>query len=322
MRLASFFHSDRDRIGFDVDGALVDLNDAFSASSQSIRFDDMGAFISAGDEALAKAQTAYQYVLDNPDSVTRIPESEIRWHPPVRRPYKIIGIAMNNSASDSRKISAPDHPLFFMKPASSLVGHKEPIEVRDYYGSVHPEPELALVINKDCRDVSVEDAMDYVFGFTILNDMTGNGMRSEDMVHYYALYPSKDDPNVLEKREQHLSYTARYKGTDGFGPMGPYLVTKDDIPDPHTLDVRCWHKDDLIAEDSTAYYTYSVQEIIAYITRYHTMWAGDVISLGTAFRPSQSGGRSLHTANITKFGGPVSVEISGLGRLENPVVKV
>lgn len=321
MKLASFSHSGRDYIGFDLDGALIDLNVAFDANSCSLRFNDMGAFITAGDAALEEAQAAYRYVLKNPDSVVHIATSEIRWHPPVRRPSKICGIAMNNSASDARKISAPDHPLFFLKPASCLIGHKEPIEVRDYYGSVHPEPELALVINKDCRDVSVEEAMDFVFGYTILNDMTGNGMRSEDMVHYYALYPTKDDPNILEKREQHLSYTARYKGSDTFGPMGPYLVTKDDIPDPHTLDVRCWHKDELIAEDSTAYYTYSVQEIIAYITRFHTLWAGDVISLGTAFRPSKSGGRSLHTANITKFGGPVSVEISGLGKLENPVIK-
>ncbi|MBI1622836.1 fumarylacetoacetate hydrolase family protein [Aquamicrobium zhengzhouense] len=321
MRLASFAHNGTDLIGFEIDGRLYDLNSALKAAGQDLSYPTMIALIEDGDRGREAAQAALRHVEVDPGSVAGIPAAEVRWHPPVRKPYKICGIAMNNSASDARKISAPDHPLFFLKPASSLVGHNEPIIVKDHFGSVHPEPELAVIIAKDCKDVAVEDAMDYVFGYSILNDMTGNGMRAEDMVHYYALYPSKENPDVVEKREQHLSYTARYKGTDTFGPMGPYLVTKDDVPDPHVLDVRAWHKDEIIAEDSTAYYTYSVPEIIAFVTRYHTLWAGDVISMGTAFRPSAGGKRSLHLANITKLGGPVSVEISGLGRLENPVEK-
>lgn len=322
MRLASFAHNGKDRIGFEIDGLLYDLNDALKAAGEDVSYSTMIALIEDGARGRQAADAAFRHVLDKRDAIAGVPASDVRWHPPVRKPYKICGVAMNNSASDSRKISAPDHPLFFLKPASCLVGHNEPIVVKDFYGSVHPEPELAVVIAKDCKDVAVEDAMDCVFGYTILNDMTGNGRRAQDMVHYYALYPSKENPDVVEKREQHLSYTARYKGTDTFGPMGPYLVTKDEVPDPHTLDVRAWHKDEIIAEDSTAYYTYSVPEIIAFITRYHTLWAGDVISMGTAFRPSAGGKRSLHLANITELGGPVSVEITGLGRLDNPVVKV
>ncbi|WP_309082977.1 fumarylacetoacetate hydrolase family protein [Chelativorans sp.] len=322
MKLASFRYAEKERIGFEADSALVDLNAALEALGRPERFHDMMAFIADGEPALEAARAAQRFIAGNAASVERIPLAEVSWHPPVRRPYKICGIAMNNSASDARKISAPDHPLFFLKPASCLIGHREAIEVRDYYGSVHPEPELAVVISRICRDVPVSEALDCVFGYTIFNDVTGNGMRSEDMVHYYALYPSKDDPNQLERREQHLSYTARYKGSDTFGPMGPYLVTRDEVADPHALEVRCWHKDELIAEDSTAYYTYSIPEVIAYITRFHTLWPGDVIALGTAFRPGAGGRRSLHTANVTALGGPVAIEITGLGRLENPVRKV
>ena len=321
MRLASFSHNGNDHIGFELDGALFDLNDAIRASGGSASYRTMMALIEDGERGHEAARAAHDFVAGNRGKVAGIPLAEVRWQPPVRRPSKICGIAMNNSASDARKISAPDHPMFFIKAASSLIGHKEPIRVRDYYGSVHPEPELAVVIGRECRDVAVEDALENVYGYTILNDMTGNGMRAEDMVHYYALYPSKDDPNVVERREQHLSYAGRYKSTDTFGPMGPYLVTKDDVPDPHALDVKAWHKDEIIAEDSTAFYTYGVPEIIAFITRFHTLWPGDVISMGTAFRPSATGRRSLHLANITALGGPVAVEISGLGRLENPVVK-
>ncbi len=129
-------------------------------------------------------------------SVARIPAAEVRWYPPVRWPGKICAVAMNNSASNERKVSAPDHPAFFLKPPSCLIGHREPIRVRPYYGSVHPEPELAVVIGRVTRDVPATSALDAVFGYTILNDVTGNGMRAEDMFHYWAVYAKKDNPNA------------------------------------------------------------------------------------------------------------------------------
>ncbi len=322
MKLISFRWKDRDRIGFAIKGErFVDLGEIAEVMGRA-PYADMIALIEAGEEGRTFLREACEFMRDRPGRVNAIDAKSITFHPPVRRPSKICGVALNNSASNDRKISAPDHPLFFLKPASSLVGHGQPIEVYDYYGSVHPEPELAVIIGQHCRHVQAKDALDVVYGYSIMNDMTGNAMRAQDMVHYYALYPSKDDPNVVERREQHLSYTARYKGSDTFGPFGPYLVTKDEVPDPHALDVMCWHKDELIAEDSTRYYTYSVQDVIAYITRYHSLWPGDVISMGTAFRPGKAGKRSLHTANITAFGGPVSVSITGLGTLANPVKRM
>ena len=321
MKLASFRHDGRDRIGFASGDALIDLAEAARAMNERLPATEMIGLIESGPEGLRILRAAREFAAGNPASVSSIDPAQVEWHPPVRRPSKILGIALNNSASDARKISAPEHPLFFMKPASSLVGHRGEIVVHDYYGSVHPEPELAVVIGRHCRAVRAEDAYDVIYGYSIFNDMTGNAMRAEDRVHYYALYPRADDPTQVERVEQHLSYAARYKGADTFGPMGPWLVTRDAVPDPHVLEVRCWHKDELIAEDSTAYYKYSVPKAIEFITRFHSLWPGDVIAMGTAFRP---GGalRSLHTADVTKFGGPVKIEITGLGTLENPVRRV
>jgi 2-keto-4-pentenoate hydratase/2-oxohepta-3-ene-1,7-dioic acid hydratase in catechol pathway len=318
MKLASFRYRDRDRIGFAADGHLIDLADVAKALGKPPLPADMIALIELGDEGKRILAAAAAFISSNPEAVEAIELAAIEWQPPVRRPSKILGIALNNTASDERKISAPDHPLFFIKPASSLVGHKGEIVVYDYYGSVHPEPELTVIIGKHCRDVPAETADDVVYGYSIVNDMTGNAMRAEDCVHYYALYPKADSPNEVERVEQHLSYAARYKGADTFAPMGPWLVTRDEIPDPHALSVRCWHKDELIADDSTAFYKYPVPQAIAFITRYHSLWPGDVIAMGTAFRPGGAR-RSLHTADVTKFGGPVRVEITGLGTLENPV---
>jgi 2-keto-4-pentenoate hydratase/2-oxohepta-3-ene-1,7-dioic acid hydratase in catechol pathway len=132
------------------------------------------------------------------------------WSPPLKHPGKILAVAMNNSASNARKISAPEHPAFFLKPASCLLGHLEPVRIRSYYGSVHPEPELAVIIGKRTRDIAPTDAMKAVFGYSIFDDITGNGMRAEDRFHYYAIYASKDNPEETERVEQHLSYAARY----------------------------------------------------------------------------------------------------------------
>jgi len=243
---------------------------------------------------------------------------EIRWHPPVRQPGKICGIAMNNSASNERKISAPDHPAFFLKPSSCLIGHNEPVRIRPYYGSVHPEPELAVIIGNTVRDINAANAMDCVFGYSIFNDITGNGMRGEDLFHYWALYADEQNPDKLERREQHLSYAARYKGTDTFGCMGPFLVTADEVDDPDDLGVVCKVGGEIIAEDSTRYYNYKVAELVSYISQFLTLNAGDVISCGSAFKPSKDR-KSIHQANLQHVTGPIEIAIGNLGTLRNPV---
>jgi 2-keto-4-pentenoate hydratase/2-oxohepta-3-ene-1,7-dioic acid hydratase in catechol pathway len=243
---------------------------------------------------------------------------QVEWLPPIRHPGKICGVAMNNSASNSRKISAPDHPAFFLKPSSCLVGHGSAIRVRPYYGSVHPEPELAVVIGRLTKDVDASDAIDAVYGYSIFNDITGNGMRADDLFHYWALYTDPDNPGELQRREQHLSYAARYKGSDTFGCMGPVLVTADEIPNPDDLRVQCSVAGEIIAEDSTRYYNFKVAELVSYISQFLTLEPGDVISCGTAFKPSQDR-KSIHHANFQQVPGPVQVSIDGLGTLTNPV---
>ena len=278
---------------------------------------NMRQLIDLGEAGLEAAREA----ISNADDTRLIPADDVVWHPPVREPRKVLCIAMNNATSNARKISAPDHPLYFNKAASSLVGHKQPIVVYDYYGSVHPEPELAVIIGKRAWQISAEDAYDYVYGYTNLNDITGNGMRAEDRVHYYALYASDDDPTVLERREQHLSYAGRYKGVDTFGPIGPYLVTKDEVPDPNNLEVHCSWGGETIAQDSTAYYNYPAHEALAFLSRFHTLEPGDIISMGTAFKPSPDSKRSLHLANLNQFPRTVTMSITGLGTLVSPVEK-
>ena len=257
--------------------------------------------------------------LERRDASRTVATDAVEWRPPVVRPGKILGVAMNNSASNERKISAPAHPAFFLKPPSCLVGHQQPIRIRKYYGSVHPEPELAVVIGEEAKDVSADDALDHVFGYSIFNDITGNGMRADDLFHYWALYSDDSHPGELQRREQHLSYAARYKGSDTFGAMGPYIVTSDEIDNPDDLAVTCKAGGETIADDSTRYYNYKVPELISYISQFMTLEPGDIISCGTAFKPSANR-KSIHQANFQTVPGPVEVSISGLGTLVNPAV--
>ena len=161
--------------------------------------------------------------------------------------------------------------------------------------------------------------MENIFGYTIFNDVTGNGMRSDDLFHYWALYSKDNDPESLERREQHLSYAARYKGTDTFGCVGPWLVTSDEIEDPDNLNVYCSIGGESIAEDSTRYYNFKICEVISYLSQYQTLNPGDIISCGTAFKPSP-GRKSIHHVNFQKVNGPVEISIDGLGTLINPII--
>ena len=323
MYLASFHHGGRDLVGVRWgDDKLIPIEQLlpgrFAAGRDNALTDPMLALILSGAAPLAELSLSIAGG-KLPNGATAIPVDDVLWHPPVLRPGKIVGVAMNNSASDARKISAPKHPMFFLKPRSSLLGHLNEIEIRSYYGSVHPEPELAVVIGTRARDLDPRHALECVFGYTIMNDVTGNAMRGQDMVHYYALYASESDSTKLERREQHLSYAARYKGTDGFAPLGPWLVTRDEIPNPGELDVTCKVGSEVVAEDSTRYLTYSVPEILAYLSRFQTLEPGDVISMGTAFRQQAGATRSLHSADLQRVAGPMQVEITGLGTLVTPV---
>jgi 2-keto-4-pentenoate hydratase/2-oxohepta-3-ene-1,7-dioic acid hydratase in catechol pathway len=312
MRLASFQINGRDTYGVALsDSKIVDIRAAATNCPTGLI-----GLIRMGDAGHALVAN----FLNDPPEAATISTDDITWHPPIRRPGKICGIAMNNSASNERKISAPEHPAFFLKPASCLIGHRQAVEIRSYYGSVHPEPELAVVIGRRARDVNADEAAQHIFGYTIFDDITGNGMRAEDLFQYYALYSSDDEPDKLERREQHLSYAGRYKGTDGFGVMGPWIVTRDEIPDPDNLAVTCKVGGDVVAEDSTRYYNYKVAEIVSFISQFQTLNPGDVVSCGTAFKPSADR-KSIHHANLQVVDGPIEVSIEGLGTQQNPVIR-
>lgn len=249
----------------------------------------------------------------------RVALSEVSWLPPVRRPGKILGVALNNSANPGRIMSGPDTPAMFVKPASSMIGHGQPIITKPAYGRVHPEPELAVVIAKDGAEITVDEALDYVLGYTIINDITSPTMRDADTFHYRAIHPNPDSPDGIRYVDSWVSYPARYKGSDTFGPIGPWVVTTDEITDPHTLRITCSHEGRIITDDNTANLRFSVAEVISFASQYASLQAGDVIAMGTALKSSATGG-AVQNLDLAKVGGSVEVAIEGIGELVSPVI--
>ena len=324
MRLASFRAADRDRIGVVLEGGdLIDLADALRATgmSEGTVPRTMLELIESESITLAVIRDAVARVVGSSAAVAQFSPNDVVWHPPIRRPSKICCLALNNSANSDRILRGPKHPAMFTKPASALVGHGGAIECKPQYGRTHPEPELAVVIGKTAKSIRAADAYDYVFGYTIHNDITSPTMRGEDTFQYRAIHPKGDDPGQIEYVDTWVSYPGRYKCADTFACMGPWLVTKDEIPDPHALGVSCLHKDRLVTQDTTANLTHKVPEVLAFLSDYLTLWPGDIVSMGTALAKSAGGG-AVQNIDLNRLGGPVSVVIERIGTLSNPVVQV
>jgi 2-keto-4-pentenoate hydratase/2-oxohepta-3-ene-1,7-dioic acid hydratase in catechol pathway len=323
MKLASFHYEGRDRIGAVAEGGrLIDLAEA-AAGMQGGPLEgwpsDMIALIEAGEPMLASLREVLAWARQNADHLAPIAADRVTWHPPVRRPSKICCLALNNSANADRIMSGPRHPAIFVKAHNALVGHDQPIQVKKQYGRVHPEPELAVVIGRTAKEIAAADAYQYVFGYTIHNDITSPVMRAEDTFHYRAIHPAENGSNDVKYVDSYVSYSGRYKGSDTFSPLGPWIVTRDEIDDPHSLTVTCRHKDVVVTEDNTSNLFHHVPDVLAFISEYMTLYPGDVVSMGTALKRAGAGGKAVQNVDLQTLGGPISVTIDKIGTLSSTV---
>jgi 2-keto-4-pentenoate hydratase/2-oxohepta-3-ene-1,7-dioic acid hydratase in catechol pathway len=316
MKLASVHADGADRLVMLVDGRLVDLASFTQCPA------DMIALIEGG----LVERIAADLAAAAPASLVSFDPTEVTWHPPVRRPCKVVCVALNNRSLDKIKVRAPtDHPAFFLKPFTALTGHLGDIRIRDEYGFTHPEPELAVIVGRTLTDASPQEAMAAVFGYSIINDVTCTHMREEDS---FTLRIDRKQPDGSHKEDlHHTSYPGRYKGADTFAPLGPFITTADEVPDPSALAIRCFMDGRLVASDHTANYVWSVANALSHISRTNTLLPGDVVAMGTAVGlesadPDAPNLPGITRCNIHGYSGDVTIEITGLGTLSNPVIRV
>ena len=200
-------------------------------------------------------------------------------------PSKMIVMYNNSHAIISKKRAAtPEYPLFFVKPSSTFLPHNQPILLPHRHSSrVVLEGELGIVIGKTCKDVTLEQARDVIFGYTCVNDVT-----AQDIVEHPTL-------------PQHV-YS---KAFDTFGIFGPVVVT--DV-DPYELEIESWLNGQQCQQFSVRDYVFGPYELVAYLSEIMTLHPGDIISCGT----------SLGVAPLSR-GDRVEVRIPGVGNLINSV---
>jgi len=328
MKLASFHAGGRDRVGFvTARGDMIDAGEALGKQSPGDPVPaDMAMVIAGGDALLTRLRAALE-LAERPDSgFTRFGVNDVTWQPPVRTPSKICNVALNNSALDAVIVKGPkDHPAFFLKATTALVAHGDDVVLRRIWGHTHPEPELGVVIGRKLKNVSEADALAGVFGYTVMNDITCVGMREQDSFHFREERVNAAT-GAVSVYEGFTSYAGRYKSSDTFAPCGPWIVTKDEIADPDALRVTCSIGDQLVADDNTSSYTWSVAETISHMSRNVTLLPGDIISMGTAVREPDGGtlrkekNPSIVEVKLVDLREPVSVTIEKIGTLINRIV--
>jgi 5-oxopent-3-ene-1,2,5-tricarboxylate decarboxylase/2-hydroxyhepta-2,4-diene-1,7-dioate isomerase len=211
---------------------------------------------------------------------------EVVWLPPVI-PSKAIGLALNFADhAEELQMKSPEDPALFFKPPSSLIGHMAPVVYPNGVEYMHYEAELVVVIGERCRNVKAEEADRVIQGYTIGNDVT-----VRDFVKNFYRPP------------------VRAKGYDTFGPLGPSIVTADEIADPSSLELRAFVNGELRQKGSTSQFVRTIPELIEFISSIMTLEPGDLIWTGTP-----KGISHVYPGDVMRL------EIDGLGALENPVV--
>jgi acylpyruvate hydrolase len=310
MRLVTFEdEAKRYRLGAVADGVVLDLNAAYRAlleergerragelAAEAVP-PEMLAFLDAGDRAMNAAKDALESIARlgadraRDRGLVRRAES-VRLCAPVPRPTKLILVGLNyRDHAEEAGMKIPEVPTIFSKYANCVIGPGDAIKIPKVSAMIDYEAEYAFVIGRAGRDIPPDRAMDYVAGYTIVNDVSCRD------------YQMKTGQWMIGKT------------FDTFAPMGPYLVTRDEIADPHNLGISLRLNDQRMQRSNTRNLIFKTEYLIAFLSQVFTFEPGDVVSTGTP----GGVGFARKPPVFMKPGDRVRVEVEGLGTLENPV---
>ncbi|MBC7814321.1 MAG: fumarylacetoacetate hydrolase family protein [Burkholderiales bacterium] len=264
------------------DQSVIDLNQANSRIPA-----DMIEFLKAGVSALELARTV---IAGNHQG---IPLSSVKLQAPVPNPGKIICIGLNYSdhAAESGQ-PIPEFPVVFSKYSNTVIAHGDSIVLPKVSTKVDYEAELGFVIGKRGRNISEADALQYVAGYLPINDVSARDYQNR------------------------TSQWTIGKTFDTFAPMGPALVTSDEVGDPHNLKISLTIGDKVYQNSSTSFLIFNIPQLVASLSEVMTLEPGDVVSTGTP----PGVGFAQKPPRFLQAGDVVSVTIEKLGTLTNPVV--
>ena len=288
MKVVTFVYEGRTRLGALCSSEGRECVFDFSQLDSRLPSDVL-SFLEAGKETRALAAQA----LASASPTQGLALNKVTLKAPIPRPGKILCIGQNYLAHAAEaNVGASPHPIIFSKYANSVIGPGEPIVIPPETNEPDYEGELAVVIGQTARRVPESKALDYVAGYMPFNDVSARDWQQR--THQWLMG----------------------KTFDTFAPMGPALVTADEIPNVQDLTLRTVIGDEVLQKANTSLMIFSVAYLIAYITQVVTLEPGDIIATGT---PSGIGA-ARKPPRWLRHGDVVRIEIEKVGTLENPVV--
>jgi 2-keto-4-pentenoate hydratase/2-oxohepta-3-ene-1,7-dioic acid hydratase in catechol pathway len=298
LKLLVFVENSINRLGMHTDSGILDIEAASNALGAAAPR-DIQSVIEGGAAALSAlrelAQAAHVYASEPQGVSFYRDEASLTLGPCVTRPEKIICIGLNyRKHAEETNAPIPTSPIVFSKFSNALTGHLSEVPLPAGSQAVDYETELAIVIGKTTQNVETESALEYVFGYCCAND--------------------------LSERDWQLR-TSQWilgKTCDRFAPLGPYLVTADEVGDPNSLTISCKVNGDTRQHSNTSDMIFRCDEIVSYLSKHMTLQPGDIILTGTP--EGVVLGYPEAERVYLKSGDVVTVEIEKLGRLQNTMV--
>jgi acylpyruvate hydrolase len=315
MKLATVFYQQQERLGA-VDGAgrIVDLHKAYGSYLREAESNpagdelaqvtlgrDMVDFLRRGDKVLDAAQKALAHATANRSAAgdALLDPKQIRLKSPMPRPGALVSAGKNFSdhVAEMASKKGPSSPVAFLKLPGTVIGPEDDIPHPPEVKNLDYEVELAIIIGKPCVEVSRDEALDYVAGYSAFNDIS-----------------ARDVIRGENKTGIHLMG----KSFPGFAPMGPYLVTADEIPDPQNLKLKLSVNGEIRQDSNLSYMIFKIRDMIAYWSQMG-LNPGDVLTTGTP-RGVAAGRKPDQPPWWLKPGDLVEAEVENVGRLRNRIV--
>ena len=314
MKLVTFIHQNEERIGaIDSLGRIADLHRAYGSYLREVESNpagdqlaaialgsDMIEFLKRGDEALAAARNALDHIASHDvNGGIVFAREQVRLKSPVPRPGAVVSAGKNFSdhVAEMASKKGPAAPVAFLKLPGSVIGPEDDIPYPPEVKNLDYEVELAIVIGKPCVDVSQDEALDYVAGYSAFNDIS-----------------ARDTIRGENKNGIHLMG----KSFPGFAPMGPYLVTADEIPDPQNLKLKLSVNGETRQDSNLSYMIFKIRDMIAYWSQMG-LNPGDILTTGTP-RGVAAGRKPDQIPWWLKPGDVVEAEVENIGMLKNRIV--
>ncbi|CAI6017411.1 fumarylacetoacetate hydrolase family protein [Cohnella sp. JJ-181] len=298
MKLANYYGADGGRrLAVLAEGRLLDVERMASSSGAAWSARSTDELIGEGETALSALAGLVEEALRDESSIQAcaLNMEDTTFAPSVAKPGKIICVGLNyKKHAEETGAAVPAYPILFNKFSNSLAAHGDCIRVPGVTAKMDYEAELAIVIGKAAFDVKEDDALDYIYGYCAANDLSARDLQ-------------------LRTSQWMLG-----KSLDGFCPLGPWLVTADEVGDPNRLEIRSYVNGERRQNSNTSDMIFDCKTIVSYVSRHMTLQPGDVILTGTPEGVVM--GYPEERQNYLKPGDVVEIEIEKLGRLSNVLI--